>query len=141
MAPGMLLCRSSASRRSTNSTSAPSISTATAAGERFSTRAFASAIRCAAVFIVIMFKSSCCHQRIDDLDGIQITPLPLGVHRENVRLWGWGGPRLGGDDPKLGGRVGRFGPGFDTQLGVDGGEMMTDGLRRQVKLPGDLGVA
>ena len=52
MAPGMPPCwaRSSASRISTSSTAPPASSAATAAGERFSMRALASAIRWAAVF-------------------------------------------------------------------------------------------
>ena len=58
-----------------------------------------------------------------------------------VETWERERSRLGSGDPQLGGGLGRFDAGLDAELGVDGGEVVADRLRRQIEPLGDLGVA
>ena len=49
--------------------------------------------------------------------------------------------RLARENPKLGGGLGGLDARLDAQLGVDGREVMADGLRRQVEPLGEIGRA
>src|SRR5918998_6827225 len=74
-------------------------------------------------------------------DGNDRTPSSDGLHRCDVPLFDWELPRLRRDDPKLGGGLGGFDARVHTELGVNGGEVVADGLRRHKEPDGDLAIA